>query len=86
MDNAEKTICINAEEVPAVKPHRSMPVRKALLMESPEVKQPPECRVQAKCAAMKAPSAHESAPEVKNDVVIKKEKVESIKECEVSML
>ena len=65
LDNADKTVYINAEEVCVVKPNASMPVKKALVMESPEASKPPACCIQAKCAVKKAPYVPETAPEVK---------------------
>ena len=75
--------CLNMEEVHAVKPKVSMQTTKVLVMETPKVKKTLACHVQAKHAAKIALSTPETAPEVKTDVVIKKEKVEGNKEIEV---
>ena len=51
--------------------------RKTLVMETPEQKKPPACRVQAKCAAKKAPDATVASPSKITEVVIQKEEIDS---------
>ena len=51
LDKEENSVYVNDEEVSVAKSNVSTPAKKTLLMETPETKKPPACRVQTRRAA-----------------------------------
>ncbi len=83
LEDAEKCVYVNVDEMPSTKAEASSTAKKALKMETSDGKkpsachiQPLACRVQAKQAAKKAMPAR--VPDVHSDVVIKKENIKFI--------
>lgn len=73
LDNAEKSVYVNADEVAAFTSKIFMKAKKALIMKTSEGWQPHAHCIQAKQGAKKV--MHARVPKIQSDAVIKKENI-----------